>query len=364
VLLTSIGEGIHRFVLAEFTQFGTNLITVVPGKTTTFGVSGATISTVRPLSLADAIALERLEAIKAVVPVVQGNALVEAANKSRRTNVIGAGAQVPRVWNIHIAIGRFLPADDYRRARAYAVLGSKVRDELFGNTSPLGHRVRVGGRGYRVIGVMEPKGQLLGFDLDDAIYLPAARTLELFNRESLMEIDLLYAAGVSVDRVVEAITRTLRERHGHEDFTVITQAQMLDVLNTVLHVLTLGVGALGGISLLVGAVGILTMMTIAVTERTAEIGLFRALGADTTQILGLFLAEAMGLAALGGLAGLILGIGLGRLLGFLVPALPVYISWSFVLLAEVMAVAIGLMAGVLPARRAARLDPVEALRAE
>jgi putative ABC transport system permease protein len=211
---------------------------------------------------------------------------------------------------------------------------------------------------------MEPKGQLLGFDLDDAIYLPAGRALELFNRESLMEIDLLYTAGVAVDRIVTAIKRLLRERHGHEDFTVITQAQMLDVLGTVLRVLTLGVGALGGISLLVGAVGILTMMTIAVTERTAEIGLLRALGAERTQILGLFLGEAMGLAALGGLAGLVLGMGLGRLLVLLVPALPVYTSWTFVLLAEAMAVAIGLVAGVLPAKRAARLDPVEALRAE
>jgi putative ABC transport system permease protein len=132
----------------------------------------------------------------------------------------------------------------------------------------------------------------------------------------------------------------------------------------ILVAVAIGVEALGGISLLVGAVGILTMMTIAVTERTAEIGLLRALGAERLQILGLFLSEAMGLAALGGLAGLVMGMGLGRLLVLLVPALPVYTSWTFVLLAEAMAVAIGLVAGVLPAKRAARLDPVEALRTE
>jgi putative ABC transport system permease protein len=364
VLLTSIGEGIHRFVLAEFTQFGTDLIAVTPGKTSTFGISGALISTVRPLSLDDAVALERLEHVIAVVPVVQGNAQVKTARKGRRTNIIGVGSGVPKVWNIHVAVGRFLPDDRHQRARAFAVIGSKVRDELFSMRNPLGRRIRVGGDRYRVIGVMESKGQLLGFDLDDAVYIPALRALELFNREGLMEIDLLYEPGVPAGRIVSAAKRLLIARHGHEDFTVTTQEQMLDVLGSILDVLTFAVGALGSISLLVGAVGILTIMTITVKERTAEIGLLRALGATRAQLLGLFLGEATALATLGGLTGLTIGIGLSQLLALLVPALPVHISWTYVLLAEVLAVAIGLGAGVLPARHAARMDPVEALRAE
>ena len=364
VLLTSIGEGVHRFVLAEFTQFGTNLLAVVPGKTTTFGVSGAIISNVRPLSLSDAKALTRIDGVVAVVPVVQGNASVQAGKKGRRAFVFGVGPAVPSVWRIKVAAGKFLPAEDRRSARALAVLGSKLRDELFGNASPLGQRVRVGGDRYRVIGVMERKGQFLGFDLDDAVYLPAAKALELFNRESLMEIDLLYEPGASADRLVADIKRLLASRHGHEDFTVITQKQMLDVLSSILNVLTVAVGALGGISLLVGGVGVLTIMTIAVAERTGEIGLLRALGAGESQILKLFLGEAIVLSGIGGIAGLVLGIGLAQILAAMVPGMPVWTSWGYVVAGELLALAIGLAAGVLPARRAAKLDPLEALRAE
>jgi putative ABC transport system permease protein len=364
VLLTSVGEGVRRFVLAEFTQFGTHLMAVVPGKTTTLGISGAIISNVRPLSMADAEALRRIENVVATVPVVQGNAQVEAERKVRRTTILGVGSDVPAVWSMKVTAGRFLPAEESGAPRAYLVLGSKVRRELFGDANPLGQRIRVGGDRYRVIGVMEPKGQLLGFDLDDAVYVPAAKALEMFNRESLMEVDLLYKAGASPERVGVDVKKMLIARHGREDFTLVTQEQMLDVLGSILNVLTIAVGALGGISLFVGGVGILTIMTMAVAERTAEIGLLRALGAERGDVLRLFLAEAAVLSGIGGLAGLALGFGLGRLLGLLVPALPVHTSWPYVLSAEVLAVSIGLAAGVLPARRAALLEPLEALRAE
>jgi putative ABC transport system permease protein len=364
VLLTSIGEGIHQFVLAEFTQFGTNLIGITPGKSTTTGMSGALISTVRPLSLDDADALERIPQVRAVVPVVQGNAPVEAGKRSRRTSIFGVGADVPAVWQINIAVGRFLPDDDPRSARAFAVLGSKLRDELFGSDNPLGQRIRIGGERYRVIGAMESKGQLLGFDLDDAVYIPAARALAMFNRESLMEIDLLYTTGSNADAVARHASELLIARHGREDFTVITQEQMLDVLGSVLGILTLSVGAIGGISLLVGGVGILTIMTIAVNERTSEIGLLRAIGAGRKQILALFIGEAVVLSSIGGLAGLVIGTGGAWLLGSIVPALPIHTPWSYVFLAEILAALVGLFAGVLPARHAAGLNPVDALRAE
>jgi putative ABC transport system permease protein len=211
---------------------------------------------------------------------------------------------------------------------------------------------------------MEPKGQVLGFDLDNAIYIPAARALELFNREGLMEVDLLYAPGIPVERVEQDIRRRLIERHGREDFTIINQNKMLDVLGDILGVLTGAVAALGSISLLVGGVGILTVMTIAVTERTAEIGLLRAIGGGGRQILLLFLGEAVLLASAGGLAGLAVGGILAWLLGMLVPVLPVHISTFYALLSLGVAALIGTLAGVLPARHASRLDPIEALRAE
>jgi len=271
---------------------------------------------------------------------------------------------VPAVWQMQVAQGRFLPKDDPRTARAFVVLGSKVKTELFGSTNPLGRKVRIGSEQYRVLGVMASKGQLLGFDLDDAVYIPAVRALALFNRDSLMEIDLLYAAGSSAEQVAAQVKSLLTERHGSEDFTITTQDQMLDVLGAVLNILTAAVGALGGISLLVGAVGILTIMTIAVHERTAEIGLLRALGADRLQILAVFMGEAAVLAAIGGGAGLVAGVGGAWLVGEIVPALPTHTPWLYVLFAELLAVVIGLLAGILPARHASRLDPIEALRAE
>jgi putative ABC transport system permease protein len=364
VLLTSIGEGVHKFVLGEFTQFGTNLIAINPGRTTTHGSSMGVFGTERPLTIEDAEALKRLPHVKAVVPIVQGNAEVEAANRRRRTTIYGAGSQWPEAFSMHVKSGRFLPSDDPTAPRAFAVLGSKTRDELFGSRNPLGQRIGIGGNRYRIIGVMESKGTILGFDVDDTVYIPTARGMELFNRNSLFEIDVLYQEDAKVDKVVESIKRTLIARHGREDFTITTQQQMLDVLGAVLNVLTFAVAAIGGISLLVGAIGIVTIMTIAVNERTNEIGLLRALGARQRQVLSLFLGEAIVLAALGGISGLVLGIGLGQFLNFALPALPVHTPWLFVVLAEAVAVVIGLAAGVLPAYRAAHLDPIEALRTE
>jgi len=364
VLLTSIGEGVHRFVLAEFTQFGTNIIGVTPGKTETFGISGAQISNVRPLSLDDAAALARLDQVSAMIPVVQGNAEVEFEGRTRRTMILGVGSDLPMVWSMNVSAGRFLPPDDQRAPRAFVVLGAKVRNELLGGRNPLGQRMRVGGDRYRVIGVMESKGQFLGFDLDDAVYVPASKALELFNRESLMEIDLVYRAGTSAESVSASIDRLLRARHGTDDFTITTQQQMLDVLGSVLDVLTFAVAALGGISLFVGGVGILTIMTIAVRERRAEIGLLRAIGARRNQVLRMFLLESLFLSAIGGFAGLTLGLGLAAAIKLVAPSLPVHPSLEYAMLAEFLAVLIGLAAGVIPARNAARLQPLDALRAE
>ncbi len=364
ILLTSIGEGLHRFIIAEFTQFGTNLIGVTPGRIQTHGASLGAVNTIRPLSIDDAIALRRAPYVQVTNPMVQGNADVNFAGKSRRVTLYGVGPDFVRVFSMKVAQGEFLPHDDPRAARAFAVLGSTVARELFGSANPLGARVRVGGERYRVVGVMESKGQILGFDLDDTVFIPVARALDMFNRESLMEIELTYDPGAPLAEVEQGIKRILVARHGAEDFTVTPQQKMLEVFATVLDAITFAVAAIGAISLVVGGVGILTILTIGVAERISEIGLLRAIGATQRRILLLFLGEAAVLAAIGGAAGLALGWSIAFVMQIVLPALPVHTPWLYAVLAEIVAVCVGLAAGVMPARRAARLDPLEALRGE
>lgn len=365
ILLTSIGEGVHRFVLAEFTQFGTNVVGISPGKVKTGGQPPSGIpSTSRLLTLEDAESLKQLPNVTGASPMIWGNSEVKGNGRLRRTTVYGVDADFLQIFSSRIQIGTSLPREGSGGARAFVVLGSKLRKELFGAANPLGEKVRIGGLHFRVIGVMAPKGQFLGIDLDDSAYIPAVRAQELYNREGLMEIHVLYAEGASSNLVAAAVKERLKLRHGSEDFTIVTQEDMLKTLSNILNVLTMAVGALGGISLLVGGVGIVTIMTISVTERTSEIGLLVALGARRRAILNLFLGESIMLAALGGLLGLMLGTGLAQLLRLLVPGFPVHTPWTFALGALLMSAMIGLLAGVLPARSASRLNPIEALRAE
>jgi putative ABC transport system permease protein len=364
IILTSIGEGMHKFILAEFTQFGTTLVAVNPGKTDTLGVSMGVFGSDRPLSIEDAEAIKRLPFAQSVVGFIQGNAEVEGNNRTRRTTIYGSGSDFPQAFKMPVLLGDFLPPDNPLAPRALAVLGSKVKQELFGDLNPVGQRIRIGGDRYRIIGVMQSKGQVLGFDLDDTVYIPLASGLAMFNREGLMEIDVLYHPGTDEESVKSAIKRLLLARHGREDFTITGQQQMLDVMSSILNIITFAVGAIGSISLLVGGIGIITIMTISVAERTSEIGLLRALGAEHNQIMLLFLGEAVVLSAIGGLSGLFGATAILQLIQLFLPDLPVHTPWNYILLAESSAVIIGLLAGVLPARRAAKMDPVEALRNE
>lgn len=362
-LLTAMGEGLRLYVLDNFSQFGTRIIAIHPGKTQTGGLGGI-LSSVRPLSLADADALARLPHIEAVVPIIQGSGEIQFGVLGRRSDIIGSGHQLAEAWGFRVALGQFLPAARDGRSPPYVVLGHKLREELFGAANPLGEPVRVGGVRFRVIGVIEEKGQLLGFDLDDIAYIPVDWAQSLFNRDGLMEINVMFTAGTGSKQLSARIRQVLIERHGGEDFSLTTQDDMLASLDRILGTLTTAVAALGGISLLVGAVGILTIMTTTVGERTAEIGLLRAIGATPRQVLGLFLAEAALLSLAGGVLGLLLMGLLLAAIHFGVPGLPLSFAPAFVLMALALSALIGLLAGIAPARRAARLHPVDALRSE
>src|SRR5690606_28469332 len=242
--------------------------------------------------------------------------------------------------------GAFLPDEDLSRARAFAVLGSELKEELFGAANALGEFVHVGGNRFRVVGVFAPKGDFLGADLDDMIYIPAARALQMFNRASLMEVDIFYSPGTPTAVISARVRDLLIRRHGFEDFTIVTQDQMLETMDNILRILKFAGAGLGGISLLVGGVGITTILMITVTERVSEVGLLRALGGTRRQVRNLFLGEALLLGLIGGACGIGV-IGLFLLVANLaVPGLPLGLQLDIVIAALLMSMAIGLVAGI------------------
>jgi putative ABC transport system permease protein len=365
ILLTSIGEGTRRYVLDEFTQFGTNIMAINPGKTNTSGAPGALAGTTKKLTLEDSEALRRVPGVQKVVPVVMGMARVEAGERGRSVFIYGVNSEISAVWKFRVRQGTFLPPGDPRRASPLVVLGPKLKREIMGEQNALGRYVRIGGFRFQVIGVMEPKGLLLGWDVDDSAYIPVASAQRVFNRDELIEIDLLFSHQMATATVAEEVRRTLIARHdGDEDFTITTQTEMLEVMDNVMGIVSIAVGGIGAISLVVGAIGILTMMWISVNERTSEIGLVKAIGAGSGQILGLFLLEAALLSLVGGALGIAAGMGAAWTIKLVLPALPVHTPLRYVIAALAISLAVGLLSGALPARRAAGLDPVEALRAE
>ncbi len=365
VLLTSLGQGVKEYIVSQFTQFGTSLIAINPGKIKTFGIPGVFGGTTRQLTIADAVALKKAPGVNGVIPLVFGEARVSAGQRGRNVYVYGVGHQASAVWKFPVSQGSFLPDAGPNRQGAYAVLGPKLAREIMGEKSPLGRRIRIGGRGFIVVGVMEPKGEFMGFDLDDSAYIPVASGMALFNVTELNEIDVLAPSQEAVSSTAKAVTSVLKARHGgNVDFTVTTQAQMLKTFGRIINVVTMAVSAIAGISLFVGAIGILTIMWISVNERTGEIGLLRALGLTKKGVEHLFLAEAGFLASLGGLAGLAAGYGLGTLLTWTVPGLPMSTPPEAAVAALLMSFVVGLASGWLPARKAAALDPIESLRAE
>jgi putative ABC transport system permease protein len=365
ILLTSIGEGTRRSIVAAFSQFGTNMLQINPGHSETHGMPGAFGGTTHKLTIDDAEVLERLPGVEASMPLAYGQARVEGNGRGRSVLIYGATAEMPKIWKFQLGRGSFLPSGDPRRGAAVAVLGPKLKHELFGDRSALGSFVRIAGTRLRVIGVMAPRGRMLGFDIDDAAYVPVATAMQMFNLDELAEVHVLFSHEGLTDRVEREVRQALIERHrGYEDFTITTQTAMLEVFDNVMDVITTAVGAIGGISLVVGAIGILTMMWIAVNERVEEIGLMRALGATARDVERLFLLEAVILTVLGGLGGIAVGLGISVLLRIAVPGMPIYTPPGYILAALAVSALTGVLAGVAPARRAARLHPIDALRAE
>jgi len=363
VLLTALGEGARRYVTQEFTSLGTHLLIVLPGRSETTGGPPPLLGeTPRDLTLADALALERSRAVRRVAPVMVGSAPVTRDGLSRETVILGSTAAMAEVRDLSMAQGRFLPAGDVSRADAVCVLGQKLKTELFAQSSPLGRFVRIGDRRFRVIGVLARRGQSLGVDISDVAIIPVASASALFNRYSLFRILVQARNRDAIPRAKVAVLDIIRERHeGEDDITVITQDAMLATFDRIFQTLTLAVGGIAAISLAVAGILIMNVMLIAVSQRTGEIGLLKALGAPGGQILRLFLSESALLSLAGAVLGLLLAWGGLLLTARFFPNFPMAAPLWAPLAAVGVALSAGLIFGVMPARRAAGLDPVAAL---
>jgi len=364
VVLTALGDGARRYIVDQFSSIGTNLVIVLPGRSQTggFNPANAITSTPRDLTIDDARALQRASAVRRLAPLIVGLSEISAGGRLREVTVVGTTSEFVDVRRMALAQGRFLPEEEWGRGSAVVVLGSKLRTELFGNRPALGQLVRLGDRRLRVIGVLAKAGQGLSMNTDELAVVPIALAQALFNTNTLFRI---LVEATSRDAIPAARTQALailKQRHeGEEDVTVITQDAVLATFDRVLTALTLAVAGIAAISLAVAGILVMNVMLVSVTQRTAEVGLLKALGATSSTIRTAFLTEA----ALLSVAGAVLGYGVGHLGAFVIrelyPAFPAWPPTWAVLAALGTALVTGTLFGVLPARRAAALDPVAAL---
>ena len=361
VVLTALGEGARVYVVGEFANIGTNLIIVVPGRTQTQGALPGVGGTPHDLTLDDAAALERIKGVVRVAPVTMGTETVAHGERRRQVAIMGGTAELGPARHLDVARGRFLPEGEASRGTPVAVLGQALVRELFPGEDPLGKVVRVGGSRMKVIGVLAHRGVQLGVDMDEMVLVPVATAMRLFDRSSLFRIIVEARGRTDLQALEPRVLATLAERHGEEDITVVTQQAVLASFDRILRALTLAMGTIAAISLGVAGILIMNVMLVSVSERTSEVGLLKALGAGGGQVQGVFLLEAALLSALGAVTGLVLGWAGVQVLARVFPALPSITPFWAQAASLLTAIVAGLLFGVLPARRASRLEPVLAL---
>lgn len=364
VVLTALGDGARRYVLNQFSSIGSNLVIVLPGRSQTggFNPGNAITSTPRDLTVDDAQALQRASAVLRVAPLAVGTSEISVGGKLREVMLAGTTAEFIDVRRLTLAQGQFLSAGDWRRGAAEAVIGARIRDELFGREPAVGQRVRVGDRRFRIVGVLAPTGQGLGMNTDELVIVPVALAQAMFNSNTLFRILVEATSREAITPAKDQATEILRLRHeGEQDVTIITQDAVLATFDRLLGTMTIAVAGIAAISLAVAGILVMNVMLVSVTQRTAEIGLLKALGATATTIRNAFLAEAAILSLAGALVGFALGHAGAALIRQLYPAYPAFPPDWAVLAGLGTALVTGMLFGVLPARRAARLDPVLAL---
>lgn len=364
VILTALGDGARRYVIDEFSSLGSNLVILLPGRSQTGGFSpgNAVTSTPRDLTIDDVQALRRAPAVKNAAPLAVGTSEISTGGKLREVIVAGTTTEYIAVRKLAMAQGRFLSPGDWRRGASEVVIGARVREELFGNGPALGQLVRVGDRRVRVVGVLAASGQGLGMNTDEIVFVPVALAQAMFNSNTLFRVLIEASGRETIEAAKAEALAIIKERHdGEEDVTAITQDAVLATFDRLLGALTMAVAGIAAISLAVAGILVMNVMLVSVTQRTSEIGLLKALGADAATIRNSFLAEAAMLSLTGAALGYGLGLAGAALIRQLYPTYPAFPPGWAVLAGLATALVTGILFGVLPARRAARLDPVQAL---
>lgn len=362
VVLTALGDGARRYIVNQFSSIGTNLLVVLPGRAETSGAfPGAVLGqTPRDLTLEDAELLGRLPQVKRYAPLNVGEAELSAANRLREVTVLGSNAHLIPIRHMKLAQGSFLTHGTGHSAQI--VLGSKLVEEFFPHGQAIGQRVRLGGNRFLVTGVLAPQGETMGHNTDEIVIIPVEQAQSLFNTTSLFRILVEATSHDAIESAKQTMLETLKQSHdGEDDTTVITQDAILSTFDRILHALTLAVAGIAAISLIVAGILIMNVMLVAVNQRTNEIGLLKAIGARAEDIRLMFFSEALCLSLLGAVIGLIIGQAGSYLIRLYFPQLPAWAPIWAVLASILVALITGILACVLPANRAARLDAVQAL---
>ena len=363
IVLTALGDSARQYITGEFSSLGTNLLIVLPGRSETTGGHPPLLGeTPRDLTLDDALALLRSPYISKIAPLAIGSAPVSYQQREREANIMGSTADLRSVRHLNLAQGRFLPKMPPQRALPVCVIGQQLRSELFGSKPALGQWLRIGDRRFRVIGLLASEGQSIGVDFDEIAIIPVASAQALFDSPSLFRVLAEAKSRDATQSAIDDINQIIEARHeGENDVTVIAQDSVVNTFDELLTTLTYTVSGIAAVSLVVAGILIMNVMLVSVSQRTAEIGLLKAIGATSLQLKVLFITEAGLLSVTGAVAGLILGYAGAISLERLYPEFPITVPVWTPFVAMTVAMFTGLVSGVLPAAKAAKLDPVDAL---
>lgn len=365
ILLVSMGQGVKADVTGQISGLGSNLLFVMPGRfdlsagDSGSGGNGIPTYKLRPDDV-DLIS-KRANLSAGALGVVEAPTRITYKNRNRRIIVVCTNETYPEVMSRPLEEGRFYTKSQLDASRRVAVIGKTTANALFGTISPIGKQVKIGDQKFVIVGVMSAKGMMMGQDFDDGVWVPITLSNSIVSHDRISEIVVKASDADRIDETKKEVEDILLKKHTRDDFTVFTQGETLSLLKNILNIMTLMLAGIASISLLVGGIGIMNIMLVSVTERTREIGIRKAVGARTSDIMVQFIIEAVLLSAFGGLIGILLGIGLALILNNWLPAQ--ISAWS-VSLAFFFSAGVGVFFGVYPAWKAARLDPIEALRYE